>query len=45
MVGMQPFVSIHVSYIMGVYSCIDKEHIYASMARMCRQLEADMNVL
>jgi len=42
---MQPFVSIHVSYIMGFYSCIDKEHIYASMARMCRQLEADMNVL
>jgi len=42
---MQPFVSIHAAYIMGVYTCIDKEDIYVRMARMCRTLEAGMHVL
>ena len=44
-VGVQPFVSIHAPYIMGVYTCIDKEDMYVSMARMCRKLEAGTHVL
>jgi len=32
---MQPFVSIHDPYIVGVYMCIHKEDIHVSMARMC----------
>jgi len=31
---MQPFVSIHSPYIMGVYTYIDKEDLYVSMARV-----------
>ena len=44
---MQPFVSIHVPYIMGVYTCIDKKDMYrtVSMARMCGKLEAGTHVL
>jgi len=30
---------------MGVYTCIDKEDMYVSMARMCRKLEAGTHVL
>jgi len=45
MSSVQPFVSIHAPYIMGVYTCIDKEDIYVNMARMCRKLEAGTHVL
>jgi len=42
---MQSFVSINFPYIMRVYTCIDKEDTYVSMARMCRKLEAGTHVL
>jgi len=42
---MQSFVSIHDLYIMGAYTCIGKEDMYVSIARMCRKLKAGTHVL